>query len=502
MRSKTFIWFVPLGGILLFILGIKPANDPDLGWHLRNGMDILARGWVAYTDPYSWTMGNYPWIAHEWLQDIFMYLVNLVSGASGLSIIYAVLVAGAFLLASRCLMKVSWPVSIIVALLGGLACSSIMGPRAQVFMVLNLASLLFVLFRWKDGVKKAIYWLPLLFLFWVNTHGSFIIGLAVMGIFGIAEIVKHFIKRIQPDWVWFNDALSVPQIILLIKVGLISLLVTLINPYGYRIYEEIYNTMTNHYALSVIGEWQALNTANPAISNFLLFAVFLGIVVLFNWQKMDFTKVFLAVVFLVLSTTAIRHMSIFALVALPLVLESVYSVMGNRLNSVVRSPLTILGFLVLISFVGMTKMQYAIRLDMDKMAMAENGSYPLKAIDYLKSIGIAGKAKMFNGYNWGGYLVWNYPEDKVFIDGRMAIWKNNQMEIMKDHDKISSGSSEMKTLLESYDIGYILINRLSPMSALLENKDGETGWRLSYQDTNFQVLIRKDLLDDEGNLAI
>jgi len=42
--------------------------------------------------------------------------------------------------------------------------------------------------------------------------------------------------------------------------------------------------------------------------------------------------------------------------------------------------------------------------------------YPKKALTYLQSVSLDGP--MMNDFSWGGYLLWNMPQSRVFIDLR------------------------------------------------------------------------------------
>src|SRR5215467_5544433 len=59
--------------------------DPDLWWHIKVGDDILRTHHFPTTDPYSWTVAGHPWIAYEWLGEVFLALVNRLGGIPGLA---------------------------------------------------------------------------------------------------------------------------------------------------------------------------------------------------------------------------------------------------------------------------------------------------------------------------------------------------------------------------------------------------------------------------------
>src|ERR1044072_3364864 len=75
--------------VFLVNLVLHPLVEPDFGWHLRTGLDLIEHGWrVPPTDPYSHTMPDWPWVEHAWLTDgILGFLYNGVPSGRGLALI-------------------------------------------------------------------------------------------------------------------------------------------------------------------------------------------------------------------------------------------------------------------------------------------------------------------------------------------------------------------------------------------------------------------------------
>lgn len=68
---------------------------------------------------------------------------------------------------------------------------------------------------------------------------------------------------------------------------------------------------------------------------------------------------------------------------------------------------------------------------------------------------------MFNEYNFGGYLIWQLPEHKVFIDGRMPHLKIGDRHIFKDFNDLQELRNP-KEIIKKYQIDWFFIynNRL------------------------------------------
>jgi hypothetical protein len=57
--------------VLLLAFGGRLLNDPDTYSHVAVGRWIIQHGTVPTTDPFSFSMHGAPWIAFEWLSEVF-----------------------------------------------------------------------------------------------------------------------------------------------------------------------------------------------------------------------------------------------------------------------------------------------------------------------------------------------------------------------------------------------------------------------------------------------
>jgi hypothetical protein len=80
------------------------------------------------------------------------------------------------------------------------------------------------------------------------------------------------------------------------------------------------------------------------------------------------------------------------------------------------------------------------------LQVSEERFYPEGGVKYLKENPSDGE--VFSYYGWGGYLIWKYPEKKVFIDGRMPSWKGNG-----DKDNLESSFETYRKLIKGEE-GY------------------------------------------------
>jgi len=184
MRISQLNRSVTFAGILLFgllAMTARPATDPDLWWHLRTGQWIMEAGHIPHVDPFSFTRAGSPWVSHEWLTEVVFYEIWKRSGEAGL-IIFSALVttAGFMLLYLRSAARPQWAVA--ATTLGALAASPTWGVRPQMF-TFALASLLLWLLERGEEQPRVLFWIPPLFLLWLNLHAGFALGPVLIGAF-------------------------------------------------------------------------------------------------------------------------------------------------------------------------------------------------------------------------------------------------------------------------------------------------------------------------------
>jgi hypothetical protein len=115
------------------------------------------------------------------------------------------------------------------------------------------------------------------------------------------------------------------------------------------------------------------------------------------------------------------------------------------------------------------------------VSRAERENFPVGAVEWLKDQNQDQSYRVFNDYNWGGYLIFNLPEVPVFVDGRTDLYGD---EILNDYLAIMQVEENWNELLQKYDLGLLLVkndSRLSRYAAL-------QGWTVAYRDELAVVL--------------
>ena len=147
--------------------------DPDVWWHIRVGQNILSTHHWPTHDPFSFTVAGTPWLAYEWLGDVVIGSAERFAGVRGLDALLIIL-ASAVMLALYYYATLRSGNSKAGFVSAGLLCSLAFASfnlRPQMFGYLFLVLTLILLEHFRRGKSWALWFLPPLFLIWINTHG-------------------------------------------------------------------------------------------------------------------------------------------------------------------------------------------------------------------------------------------------------------------------------------------------------------------------------------------
>ncbi len=421
--------------------------DPDFGWHVRLG-ELTSKYGIFATDPFSYTMPSFPFIDHEWLTNIFIFKTLNLLGKASLGIIFTLLAIASIILSLK---RNKFPKSfsnktfVLIDTLLFVVAAGLLQPffgiRPQVESWLLYSIFLFFLTNEKR-LEKYLYLTPFFVFFWTNIHGSF--PLPIVSLF----IIVVF-KSVRERKIWFRGFITI----------VLSVIATCINPYGFRAWHEVYQQVTDTSVRWILLEWK------PAIFSFNLFyLIFVCIFIitfknLFSNYKLEYA--ILNVFMFLQGLSSVRHVPLWLIVMLPIARDSIinfYSQSKKIYLGTVRFKKALNGSLVVVSLIYLAML--FLQNYPPNTGLNEKYFYPQKAIEFLKEINPQGN--VFSNYEWGGYLIWKYPEKKVFIDGRMATWKwqANMPEesnyIMGDYVDFIKGKRDFDDEFKKYNIHTVL----------------------------------------------
>ncbi len=109
--------------------------------------------------------------------------------------------------------------------------------------------------------------------------------------------------------------------------------------------------------------------------------------------------------------------------------------------------------------------------------------FPVQAAAFLRQRSYDGP--LYNTFNWGGYLIGNYPEHPVCIDGRTLI--HGTVRILHSA-KIQHGEEGWQSDPELSAARLLILPRTEPISSLLRL---DARFLVVYEDSVAVVLVRR-----------
>jgi hypothetical protein len=475
MKKRPLQWLtvrrlaVAILFISLFAMATREAMDPDMWWHLATGRYILEERTIPREDIFSYTVPGRRWITHEWLTQVAMVGLHRLGGRPALMLASAAVVTAAFALVYvQCRGKPY--VAVFAVLVAAVASAITWGPRPQMVNILLIALFTALIERYRQNGGRAIWWLPLLTVVWVNMHSGFFLGLGLLGVVLAGDGAALLLDRVTPRTLtarkWRNLAL----------VLLLCVVAALINPNGYHMLLYPFETLGSDAMQTYIQEWYSPNFHRIEYWPFALLLLGGAAVLVLSQRKVGWTNLLLFFGFGFAGLLSARHIPLFAVVAAPVVSRALADV---RVPASRRPRLVAINWVILLLVVTLAGVWVADKLAEDRAAEAER--YPVEALAYIREQGLVDQ-RVYNSYNWGGYLIWERVP--VYIDGRADVYMD---EFMDEYVLAYQLRGDWRIPLEAYDVNYVLIERGGSLGQVLEEAPE---WERVYADEVAVIFVR------------
>jgi hypothetical protein len=462
--------------LTLLIAAIQPVTDPDFWWHLPTGNWILSHHAVPRHDLYTFTVTDHRWITHEWLSEVILALLYAAGRLPLVSLVLGAVTAAGFLLVYLAIdRRVNFVIAGLTLALGVAAANPIWGPRIQMItFALSALTYLWVK-RFSEGSSRALYFLPAVMLVWVNLHGGFVLGYAILGLALLVEGVRYLLRR--------PGAMALRRLRAMAVVLAASIAVAILNPNGWDIYLYPFQTGGSPEQQRLIVEWFSPNFQMSQIWAFeaMIFLIIGGLALSRRTEPRQFL---LLLVGLGLTLHSVRNLSFFMLVAVPALAD--YAQQARERLSFRwprRVPKTtavtfaanlamIIGIVAIVALASLPSLLQRV----DGKLVARD--FPIKAANFLVQHPAPGH--MLNVYGWGGYLIFRLyghtPPQPVFIFGDAAL---DGDQLLRDYDHLQSLGQDQALLLDRYQINWVIFHSDDPIITELRqihNSPGHIGW--------------------------
>jgi hypothetical protein len=466
---------------LLAVAQASPVGDNDLWWLLKTGEHMVATRTFPTTDPFTWTAQGLPWINHTWGFELILYGTYTLAGLSGLVLLPVLAALATFGVMYRTLRRggTPRPWALILLALAALITKGFWAPRPQIVTYLALAILWAILQDYREGRSDRLNWLPLLMVLWVNLHGGFFLGLAVLWLVLAGEALD---RLFDPR----GDAASAAPLGRLAGVAVACALFALVNPFHVAALTFPLRVAADATAKDFIIEWFSPAFQHPELRLFEGLLLFLLAAQPAARRLSRLADVVVLLAFIHITLDATRNIPPFVIVLAPVAGSlgtAVWDRLGEARRAMPRARAAALAALALV--VGLAWFRDAGPrlpvLALPRWGVA--GGFPAGAAEFLRQNPLPGA--MFNDYGWGGYLTWKlHPGYRVFIDGRIAIFP---VDVREDFVTVNNAEPGWQEVLDRRGIGLIVIRAGTALSTVLR----EAGWAVRYQDPQAVVFQRR-----------
>lgn len=464
---------IAAGFVLLFlVLSTYPLADGDFFWHIHSGKQILADHKLPDRDTFSFTTGRFVEnqgadqrisviLKQYWLAQILLFELYDQFGTTAIVMLRVLVFIAILAILYR------WGKSRAPALVSGfftiLTASLLLEyptERPQLFTFLLTVVILWVLEKvrcdehWRRGA--AILLLPGLMLLWGNLHGGYLLGVG----FCLIYLVGHCLGPLQGRPVDRRALL-----ILLLASG-----IAFVNPCGFKLAASFWSTDKDYLAMvyeniSPIAAFRHGDYFGAYWAGVLLLAGSFAVL----RRRMALEHGMILICVLVLSLSGLRYM-IFLLMCFPLYIGA-YAAL-SRWQSVVAISLSLLIFLATANFSAAGR-------------FGLSGSFPRQAAEFMREK-LPGK-NIYNHYDWGGYLGFMLPANKVFIDGRGLV-----PAVVREYNAIEAADG-YREKLALFGAETIIMPGVSAGSGrifpLVKALYSDPGWQLVYWDEAALVFV-------------
>lgn len=447
------------------LLGIDTLRDNSFLTHLATGRLVLESGGIPHSDPYSFTAPGHEWFVQSWLVSVAYAATEALWGLDGVRLLCGAL--------SAALAGLAWvitrPASGLVARLGLAALFVLVGSGlwAERPLMVGLIALGLTILAVEGPIPPP--WLVPVGWIWVNSHGSFPLGLVFIVSVAIGSRLDGADWRADLRCLWW---------------ALGGVLLGVLGPLGLGALSFPVQLLSRQDVLSHVVEWRAPTFDSISQRAFLL-QLILALVLLV--RRPAYRAALPMAVFVAAAMLGMRNITVASLVLLPAMARAVADVGSMRAAVRLRR-----GGVALLAVAALSVVLVVSRLQEPDVRL---DAYPIRALAYLEGQGIDTRVvRMATPEMVGNVLTYIYgPQRRVFYDDRFDMYPTKVTRVALDLEEAAPG---VMSGLADLDIDLVLVERDAPVALALT---ADTGWSVMLVDDHWTLSCRRGA--DLGGLA-
>lgn len=476
-----------------------PLIDGDVWWHIRAGEEVLRTGSVPRVDTWSIVGAGRPWTSQDWLANVILAAGNALGpwGQTALSVLFGLCTVASFWILWRAIAlrvpAIGWASRIVWLSVGLALAGPVMGVRVQVLDLLMTSIVVWLLWRYlTDPRRRWLAGLPIVAVAWANLHA----GWVLLFLLGGAMLVGEALDRLTARNLNGPGALSWTSLRDLSAALVVSAIALVVNPNGTDLYGYPFMTVGITALNRYVMEWFPASL-DSLFGQLLLTFVIVGVIpaLVFGRRNLRTADALMLVGLTAMAYQAIRFLlitgpvgaAIAAVVLAPIISRTRLGVRWSRVLNRLEMPrsgrlgavnvaltalLVVIGLLVAF-----------VRVSPSAQAAEIARSLPAGAVAWMDDNDPGDR--IFNRYEWGGYIGEHRPDEPIFMDGRADVYGD---ELLQMYVSIIGLHSDPQETLDGYGIDHAVYPPETPLAGWF---DQSTSWRRAYADETAVVWVRR-----------
>lgn len=502
------IWFGAFG----MMLNYEPLYYTDLWSHVQYGHWILDHRALPTEDVFMPLAEGMPLVDSAWLSQAIFAQVDYWGGHEGLSTLYALTMLAAYAIFSRAFYLLTGRISLS---LGGMALALFIGwprylvMRPEIFGLLAFAILFWLVVRenrlqaFDDDATSPEApapwdrWLPfvgvpVLFVAWANLHGSFPVGIVLLGCYFLGRLIDVAWRTRDVQAVIADRGLR-----RWLVLGELALAATLINPYGMDLLISTVRFSQNPNLKDIL-EWYPLKLVDLEGLECVAGWILLIVVLRHSRRRVTAAEILLLLIFTAAVAKNIRMIAWFSPVLVLVMLPHAADILQRYFPKRIAAPseseqpvsgnlsfrYSLLSLLVIwMCFAFSPMSQPVLGGKVRKTERLYSSQTPYELTDWLQKNPPQGQ--IWNPQWWGDWLRLKGPADmKVFVTSQIHLIPPY---VWQDYLRVFNMTGSWQQTLQRYRVTTMVIDkRLQPrLSAIVRR---EPNWKVAYEDDKALVM--------------
>jgi hypothetical protein len=452
-----FCFVIMLLGVVAVLIPLFPN---DFWPYLRIGQEIVRTRSIPSFEFMTFTQYGHPVVYLYWLPSLVFLGIFRLGGVNLISLFSLICILTFYSLLWICLrqIKINPLIAGITILITAIVGINFWSFRPQILVYPIFGMVLLAIIRWLQKDCCLIWTIPFLTLFWVNLHGSFIVVFLILIsaiLFGTGDRKK------------------------LVIVTVLSLLSTFINPYGVKLWGDMFSMVNNASIQQFSTEWKAPQNIGWQANIF--FGTILAIPVLSVIAKQKINILFWVwfVGFGWMAFTSERYGAWFLGIETLLLAQLLQPIANRYLRQTPRllNKYMNLAIGILLLTFPIALLPGVRSLWWQKAPSIYDERTPTKAVDWLqKNPQLQGE--LWSDFSYSTYMTYALPERKLFMTNRFEDFPPQQF---VDNLHISKADYDWQQVVDKYGINLIMASeKMEP--ELIHAVSSSKNWKEVYRD--------------------